>query len=132
VADQGRTIVVVEHALTDTVVYIGKKGDSLANQLVFANPLFDAANAHQVGHDQGNCVRVTLGKAWECYWTAFLPGGQLTVEGPYYDTGDSILAVTGGTGRYRAASGELHLHARDARGSEYTFTYVLNQAPAGQ
>jgi allene oxide cyclase len=124
-ARQARTLHVVEHALTDTVVDIGAKGDSLGDQLAFGNPLFDASNTHQIGRDQGNCVRTMVGKAWECYWTVLLPGGQLTVEGPFYDIGDSVLAVTGGTGAYRSARGEMHLHARDAKGSAYDFVYIL-------
>ena len=51
--------------------------------------------------------------------------GQLTVEGPFYDTKDSVLAVTGGTGDYATARGEKKLHARDAKGSEYDFVYTL-------
>ena len=36
-----------------------------------------------------------------------------------------VLAVTGGTGKYRGARGEMKLHARDAKGSEYDFTFNL-------
>ena len=45
-------------------------------------------------------------------WTTLLPGGQITVEGPYYDDGtDSALAITGGTGRYTGAEGTMLLDA---------------------
>lgn len=121
----GTTIHVIEHAITDTVVDIGKKGDSLGDQLAFGNPIFDAANKTRVGRDQGNCVRVTVGKAWECYWTVLLPAGQITVEGPFYDVGDSVLAITGGTGAYSGVRGQMKLHARDAKGSAYDFRYGL-------
>ena len=47
------------------------------------------------------------------------------MEGPFLDAGDSVLAVTGGTGRYSGASGEMKLHARDAKGTEYDFIYSL-------
>src|SRR5947209_8923556 len=107
------TIHVVDRAVSDTIVDIGKKGDSLGDQLAFGNPLYDAANQRQIGRDQGNCVRTVVGKAWECYWTVLLPGGQITVEGPYYDNGsDSMLAITGGTGVYRDVRGQMRLHAR--------------------
>jgi hypothetical protein len=36
------------------------------------------------------------------------------------------LAVTGGTGAYADTNGEMRLHARDAKGAAYDFTYVLN------
>jgi hypothetical protein len=117
---------VVEHAITDTVIDLGKKGDSLGNQLAFGNPVYDAANKKQVGRDQGICVRTVVGKSWECFWTVVLPAGQITVEGPYYDTADSMLAITGGTGAYRDAHGQMRLHARNAKGTEYDFIYDLH------
>jgi allene oxide cyclase len=50
---------------------------------------------------------------------------SITVHGPFLDAGDSLLAVTGGTGAYAGAKGEMKLHARDAKGSEYDFVYSL-------
>ena len=44
-------------------------------------------------------------------------------EGPFLDAGDSTLSITGGTGAYRAARGTMDLHARDAQGSAYDFTF---------
>jgi allene oxide cyclase len=124
-AAASRQLHVVEHALTDTVIDIGPKGDSLGDQLAFGNPLYDAANKARVGRDQGSCVRTVVGNAWECFWTVLLPAGQITVEGPFYDARDSVLAVTGGTGAYSAARGQMKLHARDAKGSAYDFVYEL-------
>ena len=128
-ANDNKVVHVVEHAITDTEVNVGKNtGDALGNQLVFANPVYNVADSKQVGHDNGNCVRTVPGKVWECYWTVFLSGGQITVEGPYYDDGsDSWLAITGGTGSYREAQGQMKLHARgNPVGSEYDFIYYLN------
>jgi allene oxide cyclase len=70
-------------------------------------------------------VRVAVGKSWECFWTLILTGGQITVEGPFYDSGDSTMVVTGGTGKYAGAKGAMKLHARDAKGTSYDFTYDL-------
>jgi len=121
-----RTFTVVEHADTDTVADTGAKGDSLGDVLAFGNPIFDAANRHRVGNDQGSCIRTKVGVSWECSWTTLLAGGSLVVEGPFYDTADSTLAITGGTGKYSGASGQMRLHARNAAGSAYDFTFVLN------
>ena len=118
-------LVVVERALTDTTVDLGAKGDSVGDLLTFANPVYDATNRTQLGSDQGYCVRVVVGKSWECFWTLILTGGEITVEGPFYDSGDSTLAVTGGTGKYAGAKGALKLHARDAKATAYDFTYDL-------
>jgi hypothetical protein len=116
---------VVEHADTDAVTDTGAKDDSAGDILTFANPVFDQANAKKIGTNQGYCVRTVAGKSWECWWTIFLAGGQVTVQGPFYDKGDSVLAITGGTGKYSAARGQMKLHARNEKGSEYDFVYEL-------
>ena len=116
---------VVERAMTDTTVDLGPKGDSVGDLLTFANPVYDAANKTQLGTDQGYCVRVVVGKSWECFWTLILAGGEITVEGPFYDSGDSTMVVTGGTGKYAGAKGAMKLHARDAKGTSYDFIYEL-------
>jgi allene oxide cyclase len=118
-------IVVVERPLGETTLDLGPKGDSVGDLLVFANKVYDAANKTQVGSDQGYCVRTLVGKSWECFWTLLLKDGQITVEGPFMDTGDSLLAVTGGTGKYAGAKGSMKLHPRDATPTGYDFTYDL-------
>jgi len=117
----------VERATSDAVTDLGAKDDSAGDVLTFANEIYDAANAKKVGSDNGWCVRTVAGKSWECFWTIFLDGGQITVEGPFLDAGDSTLAVTGGTGKYAGVRGDMTLHARDAKGSEYDFVYHLIQ-----
>ena len=118
-------IKVVERAVGETTVDLGAKGDSVGDLLVFANGVFDQANKVQLGTDQGYCVRTIVGKSWECIWTITLKGGQITIEGPFMDAGDSLLAVTGGTGDYAGAKGSMKLHPRDAKSSSYDFTYDL-------
>lgn len=124
-ADAMEKVPLVEHAATDLVTDTGEKGDTVGDILTFANEVFDEANAKKVGDDNGWCVRTSVGKAWECFWTLSLADGQITVEGPFLDAGDSTLAVTGGTGAYSGVRGEMNLHARDAKGSEYDFIYNL-------
>lgn len=116
---------VVERATSDAVTDLGAKGDSVGDVLTFANEIYDAENKTKIGSDNGFCIRTVVGKAWECFWTLSLAKGQITVEGPYLDAGDSVLAVTGGTGSYATERGEMVLHARDAKGSEYDFVYTL-------
>jgi Allene oxide cyclase len=116
---------VVEHATTDTVTDTGETGDSVGDVLTFANEVYDEANAAKVGTDNGYCARTVAGTAWECFWTLSLADGQITIEGPFYDAADSVLAVTGGTGAYAGARGEMSLHARNAEGSEYDFGYTI-------
>jgi allene oxide cyclase len=118
-----RTIQVVERAASDALVDNAPPGDSAGDVLTFANLLFDSENKTQVGTDQGYCVRVVAGESFECTWTAFLSEGQLTVSGPFYDTKGSVLAITGGTGAFQGAQGEMELRFRDAATPEYDFIY---------
>jgi hypothetical protein len=128
---QPRTIHVIEHAITDTVQMFHPPKKSLGDVLGFHNPVYNAANTQQVATDNGYCIRtVATGKTeWECTWTTLLPGGQITVEGPYYDDGtDTTLAITGGTGAYTGAEGSMLLHATgNPVGSEYDFIFTLTR-----
>ncbi|MDI1448418.1 dirigent protein [Polyangium sp. 6x1] len=121
-----RTIELVEHADNETVTHAdATMMDTVGDILTFANPVFDKANANQVGTDQGYCVRTEVGKSWECEWTVFLSEGQISVAGPFFDAEESELAITGGTGIYAQASGEMRLGFRDtpAPKVEYNFVY---------
>jgi Allene oxide cyclase len=126
-ADEVQELTLVERASTDTVTDTGAEGDSAGDILTFTNEIYDQANATQVGQDNGWCVRTAAGASWECFWTTTLKDGQITVEGPYYDDKDSVLAVTGGTGAYDGVRGEMKLHARDANGTAYDFAYRLRR-----
>jgi allene oxide cyclase len=128
--DSGETTIkVIEHAETDTVRHIGpaSEKDSVGDVLAFANPVFDSEDKKQVGTDNGQCVRTVVGKAWECIWTVSLSGGQITVEGPFEEGKDTTLAITGGTDEYKAASGQMVLHARSEEETEYDFTYEVDK-----
>jgi Allene oxide cyclase len=116
---------VVEHATTDAVTDTGAEGDSAGDILTFANDVYDADDKEKIGTDQGICFRTLPGQAWECFWTLTLEQGQLTVEGPFLDSGDSVLAITGGTGAFAGAQGDMALHARNAEGTAYDFVYRI-------
>jgi hypothetical protein len=120
----GKTIRVVEHATND-VVSNGTTGDDVGNILTFANEVFNSADTKRVGTDQGSCVRMVVGESWECSWTTFLRKGQITVQGPFYDDRDSVLAITGGTGAYRNARGEMELKFHNAAGTKFDFVFHL-------
>lgn len=114
---------VIEHATTDTVIDTGRKGDTTGDLLTWHNDIFDAADAKKVGHDQGDCIRINPAQgSWECRWTTWVPSGSITVEGPFYDTHDNTIAITGGTGMFKNARGTMNLVARQG-GAEYAFIF---------
>ena len=121
------TVKVVEHANTDTEVPVAPGGkDEKGDPLTFVNPVFNAGDTRRVGHDEGFCMRLDpKAGIWECLWTTFLRGGQITVQGPFYDTRDSTLSITGGTGAYRDARGQMKLHAFDSS-KRYDFSFQIS------
>jgi allene oxide cyclase len=122
---KGGSIHVIEHATSDAVTN-GSAADAAGNVLTFANDVFDSADKDKVGSDQGYCVRIVVGESWECNWTTFLSGGQLTVEGPFSDTGNTVAAITGGTGKYRNARGWMELNYHNAAGTKFDFVFHLH------
>jgi allene oxide cyclase len=118
------TVHVIEHANTDTFIDVKGDGDSTGDLLTFHNPVFDATDSTRVGRDQGECTRIVTGRSFECTWITHLAGGSITVEGPFFDTHNSVVAVTGGTGIYRNARGSMTLKSR-AGGTEFDFIFHL-------
>lgn len=123
----GVTITVVEHANTDTEVPLAPGGkDEKGDILTFNNPIYNAADKRRVGHDEGFCTRLSPKQGiWECLWTTFLKAGQITVQGPFYDTRNSTLSITGGTGAYKDDRGQMTLKSRDG-GKKYDFVFQLS------
>lgn len=118
------TVHVIERAVTDTVVGDMKLTGAL---LTFHNQIFDKTDTHLVGSDRGDCIRIDpAAGTWECRWTTFLSGGQITVEGPFDDNADTVLSITGGTGVYSQARGQMKLVAING-GAEYHFIFELNR-----
>jgi hypothetical protein len=118
------TFTVVERGTTDVYVYVNKSHDDvIGNTIGWGNKLYGPKNKKVIGRDQGSCYRTNPGRSWECSWTNILPGGHITVEGPFRDKGDSTLSITGGTGKYATASGYMRLHARNKAGTAYDFEF---------
>jgi hypothetical protein len=118
----GQTVHVIEHANTDTTADINPPGDSAGDVLTFHNPVFNAADSAKVGRDQGYCIRIKAPGSYECNWTTFLKNGHITVQGPFFDAKNSVLAITGGTGAYRDARGSMELKSR-AGGTKFDFIF---------
>jgi len=123
----GERLHVIEHATNETTTHVSAaaKSDSVGDLLTFANPVFDSDNRAQICSDHGYCVRVMVGKSWECFWTLLLRDGAITIEGPFYDSGDSVMVITGGTGKYTGAKGQMKLHDRGSKPTSYDFIYEL-------
>lgn len=86
----------------------GAPGFSVDDAFVFSNDLYK--NGEKVGEDGGTCTvtRIASGAATlHCLGTNSLPGGQISVQGLAAPGEPFELAITGGTGRYRKARGQV-------------------------
>ena len=80
-------------------------GLGLGDELTFHDLLF--ADGQQVGDEGGSCVIIDAGQALAtCTEVIRLPGGTITAQFLNGPPADKQLAITGGTGSYRAAGGE--------------------------
>ncbi|MBV8695835.1 MAG: hypothetical protein JO183_10170 [Ktedonobacteraceae bacterium] len=120
-----------EHGTAIKQITVGTAKDLRGNYFVFYDPLFDAADQHQVGNVNGTCVN-TSNIMEECHFTIILQKGQITLEGPETDTTsgsyvDDTFAVTGGTGLYNGAEGQLvQKTINTTTGLEFKFSLQLH------
>lgn len=124
--EMGTTIVAIEHA-NPTRFDVGDVGDSVGDIVVFSNDLYDEENISVIGTVQGVCVRTVVGKMMECVATNLLANGLITVQGPVddsvYGIAEISAVVTGGTGDYLGASGELKI--KKLEGNQFVHIFEL-------
>jgi allene oxide cyclase len=119
----------IEVITTDTVIDTGAPGDSTGDLLTFHNKL-RWNDGRLAGDDQGSCVRIDpAAGTWECTFTVRLINGprigRLAIAGSFFDTGVSALAVTGGTGDFRHASGSMWIRGIDPTHLRFTFAFTV-------
>lgn len=111
-------LTLIEHVTDEQVVDLSDEGDTVGDMLVFSNELHDDQNVNQVGRSHGSCVRTVVGESWDCTFTNTMENGSLVVTGPFYDAGVGTFAITGGTGDYAGASGQMSLQAAEGSTAE--------------
>ncbi|MFI5898244.1 hypothetical protein ACIA5D_50015 [Actinoplanes sp. NPDC051513] len=95
----------------ENFVDLGEPGPGIGDQLVFQDDLMDLTGRH-VGVEGGTCVITAAlpdGFQIECLGTISLADGQISYQGLVSNAPTKQLAIVGGTGRYRGASGEATL-----------------------
>jgi hypothetical protein len=96
--------------------------DSVGDQIAFNGRFF--VGGKQVGREGGLCTLVELPSIYQCNATDWFDNGQLTVQfiGDFSSTEPGHFAITGGTGAYRGASGEVKYVAKND-GADVTFRF---------
>ncbi|MFF5860038.1 hypothetical protein ACFY8B_31215 [Streptomyces sp. NPDC012751] len=109
---QARSQKVIELAVgNDGVVHtdVGAPGLSVGDEFVYADKLF--RDGEQVGEDGSSCQVTKLEGSkivTNCVLSVQLPEGQLTAQSLWIKGTDTVrMAITGGSGAYRGATGEL-------------------------
>eukprot|EP00752_Nemacystus_decipiens_P016743 g14981.t1 len=87
----------------------------------FEDDLIDEVEDETIGYNQGHCVETVISTGFiaECFFTYVFEDGSLTANGPFNFNADegvlpSMLAVTGGTGEFLGARGEVAVSAGPA------------------
>jgi hypothetical protein len=109
----GRVIELTTTQVNQDSVDLGQSGFSTSDQFVFTNDL--KRDGQKVGEDGGTCTvtRITPGGTpggavtLHCLGTNSLPGGQISVQGLTSPGKPFVFAITGGTGRYSDAQGQV-------------------------
>jgi hypothetical protein len=121
---------VTEMTVQEAGIDLGEPGDSLGDQFVFSGDLL--RNGEKVGIDGVVCTIVRLepmvSATSQCVATAELPKGQITAQGLLTFSEEAEgepfrLAITGGTGKYRTAHGEVIV--KDVSETESRLTFVI-------
>src|SRR5262245_42920154 len=124
----GHTIRLEEDSADDTGAWVdlGEPGVTVGDYFPILDPLFRPGGQQPIGRTSGNCLILeahpeTHSSTQECWLTFELPGGSIAVQGSmdFSQPGPYDLAVTGGTGVYRAAHGTMSA-GDGSRGAAFT------------
>jgi hypothetical protein len=111
-ADDGQQVIRVVSITTEQkFLDLGPHGFSLGDELVFSSK--ELKGGAEVGHSGIVCTVTSLDREeLECVATTWFRGGQITTQGLVAgDPETFVIPVTGGSGKYEGAEGELHVRS---------------------
>jgi hypothetical protein len=93
----------------NVIVDVGQPGNSVGDSVIEHETLF--RNGRQIGHDTLQCTAIHGPPQFDfqCVGTLVFADGEVTLQGAT-DFSEIRVAVTGGTGRYQGAYGQLVVH----------------------
>jgi hypothetical protein len=124
--EPGRTIRLVEAHTTAQPQFVDVDGDKATSvgDVAIVKDGLDRENGTPAGDFTQVCTLVTLGttqpvpltSTYECSGTIHLANGTITQQGSFTPlTSDQLDAISGGTGAYQAARGEIETQAEADR-----------------
>jgi hypothetical protein len=116
-----RRLVLVEHELAAPTLDLGKHGFSPLDRQTITSDLLDP-HGKLVGRLDDDCAITAVGRraGAVCSYAITLPGGQLV--GTRFDAfgpGEALQPITGGSGAYAGARGQIRPLQRTTRGLEF-------------
>ena len=117
----GRRLVYVEHELAAPTLDLGKHGFSPLDRQTITSDVLDL-HGNVVGRLDDDCAITAVGKraGAVCSYAITLPGGQLV--GTRFDAfgpGEALQPITGGSGSYDGARGQIQSLRKTRRGLEF-------------
>jgi len=101
----------------------GKKTPAVGDEIILHQPVW--RDGHRVGTSIVTIV-LTGGPTDQIHADLALPGGQIDVAGLQLTNGNRFtLAITGGTGAYEGASGQVRVHTLQGKGNPTDLTVEL-------
>ncbi len=112
--------------VTAQMIDLGEEGLSVGDYITIRDDLFQ--HGEKVGLHGGTCTVVQVDAVLlNCVVTFSLPDGQITAQGLVSpDLAEEQVAVTGGTGNYKTAQGELTVLEEGEGQSRYTLALILS------
>ncbi|MFN0193295.1 MAG: allene oxide cyclase family protein [Aestuariivirga sp.] len=109
------------------IVDVEPSGPSPGDLIVENKEIYDKDSQKLLGAMTGWCLRTVPFKEFDCVFTFKFSEGTIIAQGTYYDkTPDSLFAVTGGTGKYVGARGEMKSVERGAASTDYDNIFILS------
>ena len=132
-ADNNRTLHLISTCTAiNNFVDIGPSGPTTGDLYAWVDDVFTSDGSQKLGQAIGRCnlIDPAAGSFGCTTVAAFTNGSTLTMEGILYNVPDnqSVFAVTGGTGEYRGANGEVTVELGPPCGP-HTITVTLHGLP---
>jgi hypothetical protein len=113
----GKTIVVIEKTTSQHFLDLGKPGPTAGDEFFFGSQFWNTSQTQRVGSNHGYCVLLTK-RLVHCLGTARLGGGTIEFAGAVNGSASQLtIAITGGTGAFREAEGQVVIHNLNSQGT---------------
>jgi hypothetical protein len=108
--DEHWTIRVASVIEEEEFLDLGAEGPSLGDEFVFSSQLLKGGE--EVGHSGVVCTATSVEREeFQCLATSWFENGQITAQGLVSGEETFVVPITGGSGKYKGADGEVHVRS---------------------